>query len=127
MSPKRKKRSATKPTKKAKKTARRSARKPKVARNAVRRPKAKSRTRAKTLATSAKPKATSGKRSHSVARTNGAAPAHRSRKPEEPLLEHAHIEEEESVTIGGYDESEDFEEPYSEEEDEYSDDSDEGF
>ncbi len=128
MSPSRKKRSASKPTKKVKKAARRAARKP-LARKPARRPKAKSRTRAKAPAKSAKPKRTLGKRGpHSAARANGAPPkrgVHRGE--EEPLLEQTHIEEEESVTIGGYDESEDFEEPFTEEEDEYSDDSDEGF
>lgn len=128
MSPNRKKRSAPKPTKKIKKAVRRAARKT-VAHKPAQRPKAKSRTRAKAAAKSAKPKRTLGKRGpHSAARANGAAPKRGThRVEEEPLLEQAHIEEEESVTIGGYDESEDFEEPFSEEEDEYSDDSDEGF
>ena len=123
MSPTRKKRSASKPSKKIKKAVRRAARKP-AARKPAQRPKAKSRTRAKAATKSAKPKRTVGKRGpHSAAHANGAAPKHTTHRAEkEPLLEQAHIEEEESVTIGGYDESEDFEEPFSEEEDEYSDD-----
>ena len=128
MSPSRKKRSASKPTKKVKKAARRAARKP-LARKPARRPKAEKPHSRESAGKSAKPKRTLGKRGpHSAARANGAAPKHGThRSEEEPLLEQTHIEEEESVTIGGYDESEDFEEPFTEEEDEYSDDSDEGF
>jgi hypothetical protein len=124
MSPKRRKRPAAKPAKKTKKAARRPARKA-LARKPARRPKPKARIRAK-AAKAAKPKAASKHAPRSTARTNGAA-THRGRQPEESPLEEAQIVEEETITIGGYDESEDFEEPYSEEEDDLGDDSDESY
>jgi hypothetical protein len=42
-------------------------------------------------------------------------------------MEQPRVVEEETITIGGYDESEDFEEPYAEEEDEYSEEPDEEY
>ena len=118
MSPKRKKRAARKPVKAAKKSTR-TARKSKQARKPARRPKQATRARAKAKA---KPKPSAPKRAvRSTAGANGAARHHRSRHAEEPVLEQATVVEEESITIGGYDESEDFEESYTEDYEEFND------
>jgi hypothetical protein len=107
--------------------ARRSALKRKPAR-AVKAKRTKSAGRAKAKATKAKQPA--AKRTTSAAaRTNGAT-SRRAPKPEQaPVLEHAVIiqEEETGLNVGGYDENEDFEETYTEEEEELPEESEEDY
>ena len=122
------KRAASKRAKTTKKgtKARRSALKRKPTRAAkATRTKSAGRARAKTT----KAKQPAVRRGSSAARTNGAA-SRRAPKPEqEPVLEHAVIvqEEETSLNVGGYDENEDFEETYTEEEEELPEESEEDY
>ncbi len=120
-----KKRAASKPAKKTKKGAVK-ARKSAVKSKPARAQKSAAKPRAK-AAKSTKTKAPSAKRP-SAAHSNGAATARVPKAHHEEVLEHAHLEhDDEGITIGGYDETEDLEEGYVEEEEEHSNDSEEDY
>jgi hypothetical protein len=124
------KRAASKQAKKVKKSgakARQSADKRKPARAAAKRP-TKSAGRAKVKTTKAKQPAGRHAAS-SAARSNGATSRRAPKAAKEPVLEHAVliVEEETGLNVGGYDENEDFEETYTEEEEELPEETEEDY
>ena len=122
------KRAASKRAKTTKKgtKARRSALKRKPAR-AAKAKQTKPAGRAKAKVSKAKEPA--ARRVSSAARTNGATSRRGPKAKQEPVLEHAVlvVEEETGLNVGGYDENEDFEETYTEEEEELPEESEEDY
>jgi len=113
---------ASKQAKKVKKSgakARQTAHKAKPVRSAAAKRPAKSAGRTKAKTTKAKQPAARHATS-SAARSNGATSRRAHKAEKEPVLEHAVlvVEEETGLSVGGYDENEDFEETYTEEEEE---------
>jgi len=130
MNRKPRKRAASKQTKKVKKSGakvRQTARKRKPARAAAKRP-TKSAGRAKAKTTKAKQPAAKHATS-SAARSNGSTSRRAPKAEKEPVLEHAVlvVEEETGLNVGGYDENEDFEETYTEEEEELPEEAEEDY